>query len=83
MSDATPRAIYREDLQVYRAKVKAYRELQDLVGPCDQIRRFTDYIRFEHFSDVIDTFLSAREEEFVNAAWEIERQRRASEMGGE
>jgi hypothetical protein len=80
VSDATPRAICREDLQIFRAKVAAYRKLQELAG----IRsfRFGDYIKFEALSDAIDTFLSAREEEFVNAAWEVERRRRATEVQG-
>lgn len=62
--DETPRAIHREDLAQFRARVKAYRALKELVGPCYQIR-FEDYVRFQDFSLALDEYEESKHAEFV------------------
>lgn len=69
MSDETPRAIHREDLAQFRARVHAYRALKEAIGACYQIR-FEDYVRFEDFSAALDEYDRAKQENFIAETWQ-------------
>lgn len=67
--DDTPRAIYQQDLVQYRARMKAWRELRELVRRRSYQVRFEDMVPFEDFSRALDEFDRARQEAFVAETW--------------
>ncbi len=58
MSDETPRAIYRQDLAMFRARVKAFQTLWEGEEPP---------VSFPTFSAALDVYDQAKHEEYLAA----------------